>query len=139
MQTEMRKWLILCEGWLVEAVETIGDPPYRVFRDPSSHALANLAVRSRNRILKGLYEPSTGRLYVWDAHYATHATVEYDLGLPYGGKGLDPVSFIMGTNDDGRLAFHVCDERADERVREHPSLRPISFEDADSSLRRRWQ
>jgi hypothetical protein len=124
---------------LAEGTEVVGDPPYRVFRNPTSNALIAIAKRSRDRILKGLYEPSTGALYVWDAYHASHATVEYDLGLPYAGKGFDVVSFILGLNEDGKLALHVCDDRADAQVRSHPSLRPIEFVAPDSALKSRWR
>jgi hypothetical protein len=131
---KMREWINLAE-----AAEMVGDPSYRVLRNPTANALANFVAQSRDRILKGLYEPSTGTLYVWDAFYAAHATAEYDLSLRYAGKGKNVVSLIIGLNDDGHLALHVCDDRAIERVRSHPSFRGIDFAIPDSALHRRWQ
>jgi hypothetical protein len=135
MISDIRQWIMLCEG----NVQEVGNPPYRVYRNPSSNALTNLIIRSRDKILKGLYEPSTGIIYVWDAYQAVHTTVEYDLGLPYAGTGNDPVSLILGLNDDGRLALHVCDDRAIGTVTSHPSFHPIKFDDPDQALRSRWQ
>ena len=139
----MRHWLntvrMLIEDVVDEAAEMVGDPPYRVIRNPTAKAVINLVKRSRDRILKGLYDPTTNTLYVWDAYLAAHATVEYDLALPYAEQGMDPVALIIGLKGDGQLALHVCDERATDRVKAHPSLRAIDFADPDAALHKRWQ
>jgi len=139
----MRSWLnavrtLTEDAALEEAAETVGDPPYRVLRNPTARAVINSVKRSQDRILKGLYDPSTNTLYVWDAYLAPHATVEYDLGLPYAEQGMDPVALIIGLNRDGQLALHVCDHRTD-RVKSHPSLRSIDFAHPDPELHQRWR
>jgi hypothetical protein len=139
--TPMRHLINLCET-LDESVEDVGDPSvgtsYRVFIDPTSNALVNLVKKSRDKILKGLYEPSTGKVYVWDAYQAGHATAEYDLGLPYV-KGKDAVGLVIGINDDGEMALRVCDDRAESTVKAHASFRNINFSEPDSELIRRWR
>lgn len=125
-----------------EGVEEVGNPSYYVFVDPSPGALTNLVERSADKIAKGLYDPRDKKLYVWDANYAAHNKAEHDLGLMRPRKEAQPVSLIIGQNEDGKMAINIClddDGRRDPEVLNHPTLSRITFDSPDSSFMRRWR
>jgi len=135
---DLRKWIRLVEAepnQIDEAVEIIGDPPYRVLRNPTAAAVANLAKQSHDHIIKGLYEPSTKTVYVWDAYKGSHSMAADDLGLPENSI----ISFVGGLNNKGQMALYVCDHDFETIVKEHPSFRKIKFGDFDSDLDKRWR
>lgn len=53
----------------------------KVVESPTRSQAANLLRRSQDGVLRGVRDPDTGKLYVWDAYDAHHNTVIKELGL----------------------------------------------------------
>ncbi len=60
---------------------TIKADGYNITGDPTRQQAENLLARSKAGNLRGLRDPETGKLYIWDAHDAIHFQVAKELSI----------------------------------------------------------